>query len=137
MPQNSLVLNTGKTKELIVDRRKKAPPTSPAYQRAEVQRVDSLKVLVLHIPSAGPNTAATLTTAQQRLHFTRSLEPVGPAGSPPRPAEVWLVLRGLTVWYCPTVEEEKPVQRIIKTAQKILGAQLPSTDSLYTNHCRN
>ncbi|KAK0145612.1 hypothetical protein N1851_015469 [Merluccius polli] len=45
---------------------------------------------------------------------------------------------GITVWYCnTTVKEKKALQRIVKTAQRIIGAELPSMDTLYTIRCRN
>lgn len=43
--ENILVLNTDKTKELILDSRKKAPPLQPLWIKGtEVERVDSFKV---------------------------------------------------------------------------------------------
>ena len=45
MERNCLVLNTEKTKELILDFRKKAPPLKALHIKgAVVQRVDSFKV---------------------------------------------------------------------------------------------
>ena len=42
------------------------------------------------------------------------------------------------MWYDnTTVKEKTALQRIIKTAQKMTGAQLPSMETLYTNRCRN
>lgn len=47
---NSLVLNTDKTKELILDFRKKAPPPQPLWIKgAVVERVDSFSFLGLHV----------------------------------------------------------------------------------------
>lgn len=47
---NSLVLKTDKTKELILDFRKKAPPPQPLWIKgAVVERVDSFSFLGLHV----------------------------------------------------------------------------------------
>lgn len=44
------------------------------------------------------------------------------------------IFSGITVWYGTT--EEKSLLQVIKTAERIIGSFLPSTDSIYTQCCR-
>ena len=103
---------------------------------AVVQRVESVKFLGLHISNTlswSENITATVKKAEQRLYFIRSLKKAGLSCQ-----QLTQVYRGLvegvleggiTVWYCnTTVKEKKALQRIVKTAQRIIGAQLPSMD---------
>ncbi|KAK0147964.1 hypothetical protein N1851_012331 [Merluccius polli] len=138
--ENCLALNTDKTKELILDFRKKLPPYKPCTSK----RVESMKFLGLHITNTlswSENTTATVKKAQQRLYFIRSLRKAGLSCQPLTQAYRCLVesvlTGGITVWYGNTTVKEKALQRIIKTAQRIIGAELPSMDTLYTIHCRN
>ena len=105
--ENCLVLNADKTKELILDFRKKAPPLKALHIKgAVVQRVESVKFLGLHITNTlswSGNTTATLKKAQQRLYFIRSLKKAGLSCQPLTQAyrcRVESVLTGgITVWY--------------------------------------
>ncbi len=75
---NDLVLNINKTKELIVDFRRRAPPLQPLIIKGtEVERTVSYTFLGLHVSenlSWAKNTATTLKRAQQRLYFIRLLK---------------------------------------------------------------
>ena len=79
---NNLVLNTTKTKELIVDFRKsKACIHTPIHiNGAEVERVTNFKFLGVHISqdlSWSLNTSTLIKKAQQRLFFLRKLKKAG------------------------------------------------------------
>ncbi|KAI3377264.1 hypothetical protein L3Q82_009168, partial [Scortum barcoo] len=80
---NNLVLNTSKTKEVIVDyRRSRRTEHAPLLIHGEaVERVNNIKFLGIHITSDltwSMNTAAHLVKkAQQRLFFLRKLKRAG------------------------------------------------------------
>ena len=77
---NNLALNTKKTKELIVDFRKKAGTHIPIHINGmEVERVASFKFLGVHISedlSWTLNTSSLVKKAHQRLFFLRKLKKV-------------------------------------------------------------
>ncbi len=73
---NNLVLNTTKTKEIILDFRGNCDADqSPLYINGEgVERVHTFIFLGVHISedlSWSPNITAAIKRAQQRLHFLR------------------------------------------------------------------
>ena len=79
---NNLVLNSGKTKEVIVDfRRSRKMDHAPLLIEGEVvERVDNIKFLGLHITSDlswSTNTSCLVKKAQQRLFFLRKLKHAG------------------------------------------------------------
>ncbi len=142
---NDLVLNLDKTRELIVDYRRKAPPLqSLTINRTEAERTDSHKFLGLYITESlswAKNTAATVKRAQQRLHFIRLLKKAGLKHQPLTQAYRGLVesilTSGITVWYGnTTVAERKRLQRVIKTAERVIGSDLPSMDTIFTQRSR-
>ncbi|KAI3358780.1 hypothetical protein L3Q82_015182, partial [Scortum barcoo] len=76
---NNLVLNTSKTKEVIVDyRRSRRTEHAPLLIHGEaVERVNNIKFLGIHIRSDltwSMNTAHLVKKAQQRLFFLRKLK---------------------------------------------------------------
>ncbi|KAI3360476.1 hypothetical protein L3Q82_002271 [Scortum barcoo] len=79
---NNLVLNTSKTKEVIVDyRRSRRTEHAPLLIHGEaVERVNNIKFLGIHITSDltwSMNTAHLVKKAQQRLFFLRKLKRAG------------------------------------------------------------
>ena len=68
---NNLTLNTDKTKEMIVDMRKKSRPPRPLYiQELEVEGVNSFKYLgISDALTWSLNTTQLLKRAQQRLYW--------------------------------------------------------------------
>ncbi|KAI4884175.1 hypothetical protein NFI96_007457 [Prochilodus magdalenae] len=76
---NDLVLNTSKTKEIVVDfRRTKKSDHLPLHiSGAEVERVEKVKFLGVHITNHltwSSNTSYLCMRAQQRLYFLRKLK---------------------------------------------------------------
>ena len=75
--KNNLELNTGKTKEMVIDfRRNKAKPEPLFINGDEVEQVATFKFLGTTISqdlSWTENTTAIVKKAQQRLHFLRIL----------------------------------------------------------------
>lgn len=79
---------------------------------------------------------------QQRLYFIRTLRKAGLNHRPLTQADGGLVesvlcCTGVTVWYGnTTLEERKALQRVIQTAERITGTQLPSIETIYTERCQ-
>lgn len=104
---------TEKTRVLILDLRKKAPPPQALLIKGtEVELVDSFRFLGLHITSNlswSVNTSVTVKKEQQWLYFIRSLKTVGLSHQPltqtshsnfplatPRPKKFKIQ----AVWFC-------------------------------------
>uniref|UniRef100_A0AAR2JVL9 Reverse transcriptase domain-containing protein n=1 Tax=Pygocentrus nattereri TaxID=42514 RepID=A0AAR2JVL9_PYGNA len=142
---NNLILNTGKTKELIVDYRKtKGCTHSPVYiNGAEVERVSSFRFLGIHISadlSWSFNTSHLIKKAQQRLYFLRRLKQ--DRLSPQILTNFYrctiesILTNCVTVWYSSsTVAERKSLQRVVRTAQRITGMQLPAIKDIHHQRC--
>ena len=142
---NNLALNTTKTKELIVDyRRAKRCDHTPIYINGTVvERVSSFKFLGVHLSedlSWTLNTSILIKKAQQRLYFLRTLRK---AHLSPRILVNFyrctiesILTNCISVWYnsC-TVSDRKALQRVVKTAQYIIGTQLPPIVDLQRQRC--
>ncbi|KAK3530554.1 hypothetical protein QTP86_027916 [Hemibagrus guttatus] len=75
--ESDLVLNTTKTKEIVVDYRRTQKPPPLHINGAEVERVNDIKFLHLHITKDLTwtiNTTYLVKKAQQRLFFLRKLK---------------------------------------------------------------
>lgn len=143
---NNLVLNTGKTKEVIVDfRRSRKTDHAPLLMDGEVvERVDNIKFLGLHISSDlswSLNTCRLVKKAQQRLFFLRKLKRAGLSSrllvNFYRATIESILCLSVTVWYgsC-TAQERKQLARVVKTAQGIVGCPLPDLDSIYAGRVK-
>lgn len=86
------------------------------------------------------NTTSLVKKAQQRLHFLRRMRK---ANLPPsalitfyRGAIESILTNCLSVWYgsC-LVADQKAVQRVVRTAEKITRSALPSILDLYPSRC--
>ncbi len=116
---NDLVLNIDKTKELILDFRRRAPTTTTTIKGTEVERTDSYKFKGLHIPESlswAKNTATTVKRAQQRLHFIRLLKKARlrrqPLTQAYRGLDESILTSGITEWFDnTTLAERKLLQR--------------------------
>ncbi|KAM8846109.1 uncharacterized protein ACB058_012558 [Synchiropus picturatus] len=132
---NYLRLNVEKTKEMVVDFRRRPvlhPPLLIAG--AAVEQVTSTKFLGVHISQDltwNTNTTALAKKAQQRLYFLRKLKRAGV----PSPimctfyrGTIESVLTScITVWFVScTIACRKTLQRVVKTAEKIIGVPLLS-----------
>ena len=78
---NNLTLNTDKTKEMIMDKRKERRPHQPLYIRElSVERVSTFKYQGVHISEDLTWTVSTtqlVKKAQQRLYFLWGLRKFG------------------------------------------------------------
>lgn len=141
---NNLSLNVDKTKEMVVDFRRAQRDHSPLnIGGSPVEIVQSTKFLGVHLTENltwSLNTSSTAKKAQQRLYFLRRLRK---AHLPPPILTVFY--RGtiesilsccITAWFgnC-TVSDRKTLQRIVRTAEKIIGIPLPSITDIYTARC--
>ncbi|KAK1787340.1 hypothetical protein P4O66_002839 [Electrophorus voltai] len=141
---NNLSLKVNKTKEIIVNfRRKHTVHTPLAIHGTAVALVRSIKFLGVHITDDLTwtiHTTSLIKNAQQRLHFLRRKRranlpsPIltmfcrGTIGS--------VLTRSLPVWYgsC-TVSDQKSLQRVVRTTEKIIRTSLPSVHGLYLSCC--
>ncbi|KAI4891004.1 hypothetical protein NFI96_004964 [Prochilodus magdalenae] len=143
---NDLVLNTSKTKEIVVDfRRTKKSDHLPLHiSGAEVERVEKVKFLGVHITNHltwSSNTSYLCMRAQQRLYFLRKLKQ---AQLPQklllnfyRSTIESILSHCMIVWYSScTVSERKDLHRVVKVAGRIIGTDLPSLDSVHTSRLK-
>ncbi|KAK3546804.1 hypothetical protein QTP86_002920 [Hemibagrus guttatus] len=141
---NSLSLNVDKTKEMVVGLRRAQSDHSPLFiDGSPVEIVKSPKFLGVHLAENftwSHNTTSISMKAQQRLYFLRRLRK---AHLPP--PILTMFYRGTiesvlssckTAWFgnC-TVSDCKTLQRIVRTAEKIIGVFLPSITDMYTTRC--
>jgi hypothetical protein len=142
---NNLYLNVSKTKELIVDYRKRRAEQAPInINGAVVERVESFKFLSVHITnelSWSQHTKTVLKRARQSLFPLRRLKRFGMGPQILKKfyscaIEIILTNR-ITVWYgnC-LASDHKAQQRVVRTAQYITGAKLPAIQDLYTRWCQ-
>uniref|UniRef100_A0A3Q3E360 Reverse transcriptase domain-containing protein n=1 Tax=Labrus bergylta TaxID=56723 RepID=A0A3Q3E360_9LABR len=142
---NHLSLNTMKTKETIVDFRKSKGGThTPLHiDGAEVERVTSFKFLGVHISEDltwSLNTSSAIKKALQRLFFLRRLKKAHL--SPQILTNFYcstiesILTNCVTVWYgnC-SVSDQKALQKVVKTAERIIGSPLPSIESVHKKRC--
>eukprot|EP00061_Rhincodon_typus_P007405 g29071.t1 len=133
--ENNLSLNIGKTKEPIIDFRKKGGEHAPIYiNRTEVVRVKSIKFLRVTITedlSWTSQTHATIKKAQSCLFFLRPLRKFGMykrSLTNCYRCTIESVLSGcIMAWYgnCFAQDNEK-LQKVVCTVQTIKEANLPS-----------
>lgn len=143
---NNLSLNVAKTKELVVDfrKRKRVELTPLMIQGNAVERVSSFKFLGINITNNltwDLHTTGIVGRAQQRLFHLRRLRKFGMG-----PNVLCAFYRGtiesvltgaITSWYgnC-TTNSRRAIQRVVKTAQKICGCELAPIADLYQERCK-
>ncbi|KAI3359443.1 hypothetical protein L3Q82_002939 [Scortum barcoo] len=143
---NNLQLNVSKTKELIVDfRRRQREEHAPlSINGTTVERVNSFRFLGVHISEDLTWTHHTdfiTKSARQRLFFLRRLRRLNMDSrllcSFYR-CTIESILTGcITAWYSScTALNRKALQRVVKAAQHITRTELPSMEDLYTQRCR-
>ncbi|KAI4904809.1 hypothetical protein NFI96_000064 [Prochilodus magdalenae] len=141
---NNLSLNVDKTKEMVVDFRRTRRDHSPLHiDGSTVEIVKSTKFLGVHLAEDltwSLNTSTITKKAQQRLYFLRRLRK---AHLPPpilttfyRGTIESILSSCITAWFgnC-TVSDRKSLQRVVRTAEKIIGVSLPTITDIYTTRC--
>jgi hypothetical protein len=142
--ENNLSLNIKKTKELIIDYRKKQDTHTPIHINGEtVERFSSFKFMGIHISvnlSWTINTIAIVKKAQQRLYTLCTPRKANLSQQQLRSfyhCYIESVLSyGILSWYgSRSAADKKSLQRIIKTAQNIINKQLPTMDNIFNSRC--
>ncbi|XP_072100677.1 uncharacterized protein [Mobula birostris] len=123
------IAGTGRTYELLTGRR--------------VERVSVFKFLGVHISEDftwSLNSSILIKEAQQCLYFLRSMKK---AHLCPRILTDFyrrtiesILTNCLSVWYGNyPVSDHKALQQVVKTAQRIIGTQLPTIENIYHKCC--
>ncbi|KAK3542855.1 hypothetical protein QTP70_005441 [Hemibagrus guttatus] len=142
---NNLELNTLKTVEMIVDFRRNTPALPPlTIMNSTVPTVESFRFLGTTISQDlkwDTHIDATIKKAQQRLYFLRQLRKFN------LPQELLIhfysaviesvLCTSITVWFgSATKSDMRRLQRTVRTAERIIGAPLPTLQELYTSRVR-
>uniref|UniRef100_A0AAR2M507 Reverse transcriptase domain-containing protein n=1 Tax=Pygocentrus nattereri TaxID=42514 RepID=A0AAR2M507_PYGNA len=141
---NNLLLNAEKTKELIVDFGRNADPHPSIHIKGTaVERVNSFKFLGVHISEDLTWTTSCsklVKKAHQRVFFLKRLR-MNHLSSDIlvnfyRCTIESILTNCITVWYgCCSASDRKPLQRVVKAAQRIIGAPLPAIKDIYRKRC--
>ncbi len=144
---NCLSLNVSKTKELIVDFRKRQqrPYTPLMISGTPVERVSSFKYLCVNISEDLTWTVHIQTQvkkARQRLYHLRQLRKfrVSPAILKTfySGAIESVLTQCISVWYGNvSCQDCKALQRVVRLAERISGSALPSLQNIYLKHCKS
>ncbi|KAK7898229.1 hypothetical protein WMY93_019082 [Mugilogobius chulae] len=142
---NNLELNAQKTVEMIVDFRKVTAPSPPlVLTDSPITTVDSIRFLGTTITQDlkwEPSISSLIKKAQQRMYFLRQLKK---AKLPAQMMEQFytaiiesILTSSITVWYAgATVRDRHRLQRIVRSAEKVIGCSLPSLHDLYVSRTR-
>ena len=138
-----MILNISKTKEMIIDfRRKAVAPHSPLVIKGEeVERVSSFKFLGTTIHESlswDLNTSLIIKKSHQRLYFLRQLKKFKVSKSAMTHfyrATIESVLTfSMLVWFAHTTSQDKAkLERVVRRAAKIIGCSLPTLSSLFSS----
>ncbi|KAK3518346.1 hypothetical protein QTP86_018579, partial [Hemibagrus guttatus] len=138
---NNLLLNTRKTKELIIDfRREKGRTYDPIHINGmAVKRVSSFKFLETHISEDlcwTTNTSSLVKKAHQCLFYLNTLKKNHLSSTILLNYYHSILTNCITVWYgnC-SVADCKALQREVKTAQRIIGTPLPAIEDIQKKRC--
>ncbi len=139
---NNLELNTLKTVEMIDDRFQENPPALPplTIMNSTVTAVESFRFLGSTISQDlkwDNHIDSIAKKAQQRLYFLRQLRKFN------LPQELLkqfysaiiesVLCSSITVWFgSATKTDIRRLQRTVRTAERFIGAPLPSLQELYT-----
>ncbi len=144
---NCLSLNVSKTKELIVDFRKRQQrPYSPlTISGTPVERVCSFKYLGVNISEDLTWTTHIQTQvkkARQRLYHLWQLRKfrVSPAILKTfySGAIESVLTQCISVWYSNVTNQDcKALQRVVRLAERISGSALPSLQDIYFKRCKS
>ncbi|TWW76323.1 putative RNA-directed DNA polymerase from transposon BS [Takifugu flavidus] len=141
---NNLLPNTNKTKELVLDFRRKTDIHPPIHiNGAAVERVSSFKFLGIHLSQDltwTTNCSSLVKKAHQRLFSLRTLKKHHLSSDVLvnfyRCTIESILTSCVTVWYgnC-SASDRKALQKVVKTAQRIAGASLPAIEDIYRRRC--
>ncbi len=144
---NCLSLNVSKTKELIVDFRKRhlRPYTPLMISGTPVERVSSFKYLGVNISEDLTWTTRIQTQvkkARQRLYHLRQLRKFRVSPTILKTFYSGTIESVLTQcisgWYGNSSSQDcKSLQRVVRLAERISGSALPSLQDIYLKRCRS
>ncbi len=144
---NCLSLNVSKTKELIVDFRKRQqrPYTPLMISGTPVERVSSIKYLGVNISEDLTWTTHIQTQvkkARQRLYYLRQMRKfrVSPAILKTfySGAIESVLTQCISVWYGNSLNPDcKALQRVVRLAECISGSALLSLQDIYLKRCKS
>uniref|UniRef100_A0AAV2LS28 Alkylated DNA repair protein AlkB homologue 8 N-terminal domain-containing protein n=1 Tax=Knipowitschia caucasica TaxID=637954 RepID=A0AAV2LS28_KNICA len=142
---NNLELNAQKTVEMIVDFRKSTvPPPPPSVMDSPITSVESFRFLGTTITQDlkwEPTISSLIKKAQQRMYFLRQLRKAK------LPAQMLVqfytaiiesvLTSSITVWFAgATVRDKQRLQRIVRSAEEVIGRSLPSLQDLLGRGCQ-
>ena len=140
--QNNLDLNPLKTVEIIVDYRKNPAPSTPIILcGSPVDSVESCRFLGTIITQDLKwelNIRSLIKKGQQRMFFLRQLKKF----NLPKIMLVHfytaiiesILTSSITVWYtAATAKDKSRLQRIIRSAEKVIGCNLPTLQDLHSS----
>ncbi|KAK3533984.1 hypothetical protein QTP70_035007, partial [Hemibagrus guttatus] len=142
---NKLELNSLKTVEIIVDFRKDPAPLSPVILcDSPVTSVESFRFLGTTITKElkrEQNIRSLTKKAQQRTYFLRQLKkfllPVKMLVNFYTAIIESILTSYITVWFAAaTARDKAKLQRVIHSAEKVVGCSLPSLQELYVSRSR-
>uniref|UniRef100_A0A673LUN5 Reverse transcriptase domain-containing protein n=1 Tax=Sinocyclocheilus rhinocerous TaxID=307959 RepID=A0A673LUN5_9TELE len=137
---NNLELNTLKTVEMIMDFRRNPPALPPlTIMDSTVTAVESFRFLGTTISQDlkwDTHIDSIVKKAQQRLYFLRQLRKFN------LPQELLkqfysaiiesILCTSITVWFSSATKSDlRRLQRVVRTAERIIGTTLPSLQELY------
>nr|XP_019946005.1 PREDICTED: connective tissue growth factor-like [Paralichthys olivaceus] len=135
---NRLQINSGKTKELVVDfrRRNHTPPTPVNIQGMDIERVDSYKYLGVHLNNKldwTQNTHALYRKGQSRLYLLRKLRSFGVQGALLRTffdtVVASAIFSGVVCWSSSiSTADRKRLDKLIKKASSVLAQEGQTCD---------
>lgn len=137
--RNHLLLNTSKTKEMVIDFRRRPTPHSPVNIQGEnIEVVESFKYLGVHINNKldwSHNTQALYKKSLSRLHLLRRLRSFGVSRPLLKTFYHSIVASALfyaTVCWAPgsTERDKNKLNRLVKRASSVLGCPLDSVDEV-------
>ncbi len=143
---NCLSLNMSKTKELIVDFRKRQQPFTPLMiSGTPVEKVSSFKYLGVNISEDLTWTTHIQTQvkkARPRLYHLRQLRKSRVSPTTLKTFYSGAIERVLTqcisVWYGNSSNQDcKALQRVVRLAERISGSALPSLQEIYLKRCKS
>ncbi|KAK3540282.1 hypothetical protein QTP70_029611, partial [Hemibagrus guttatus] len=142
---NNLFLNVGKTKEIVIDF-SRGPPQHPplTINGAAVDRVNSTKFLGTTITKElkwEQNIGSLTKKAQQRMYFLRQLKkfllPVKMLVNFYTAIIESIITSSIMIWFsAATARDKAKLQRVIHSAEKVIGYSLPSLKELYVSRSR-
>ncbi len=139
---NNLELNTLKTVEMIVDFRRNPPALPPlTIMNSTVTTVESFRFLDITISQDlkwDIHIDSIVKKAQQRLYFLRQLRKFN------LPQELLkqfysaiiesVLCTSITVWFSSATKSDlRSLQRVVRTAERIIGTTLPTLQELYSS----